>query len=77
MYRREIVYLVEMSLQFNLYDENFGIPNSSSTYNTSEASCTKLTFQLLIVFEIQYVVGHGLLLLRNILLYVEVLACKY
>ena len=45
--------------------------------DTSEASFTKLTFQLLIVFEIQYVVGHGLLLLHSILLYVEVLACKY
>ena len=65
--KNSLLGLNEMSLQFNSYNENFVIRNSSRTYDTSEASCKKLTFQLLIVFEIQYVVGHGLLLLHNIL----------
>ena len=39
--------LNEMSLQVDLFNENFGIPNSSRTYDTSEASCYKTNLSII------------------------------
>ena len=45
--KNSLLGLNEMSLQFNLYNENFGILNSSRTYDTSEASCTKTNLSII------------------------------